>query len=345
MKGYSLILLLALCPFCLSSQEKKDTLRFRVMSYNVENLFDYRHDTLKEDYDFLPDAVRHWDKYKYRKKLDDVARVIIATGGWMAPALVGLCEVENDSVLLDLIHYSALREAGYRYIMTQSNDIRGIDVALLYQRHLFKPIYNQSIRITPPNKYEKATRDILHVSGILLNRDTLDVFIAHFPSRSGGRKQTESYRMQAARRLKTTIDSIMQLRERPQILIMGDLNAPPTNRSIQEGLKAHLTTSTIVPHRLYQLLAQKTKKKDFGSYKYQGIWELIDHIIVSGSLLQKDAPLSTSEENADIGLWPFLLNDDKRYGGNQPFRTYQGMKYQGGYSDHLPIWAEFQLLY
>ena len=107
------VLCFCVSAFFILSQahgQGKDTADFRVMSYNVENLFDCRHDSLKDDYEFLPDAIRRWNYYKYRKKLDDVARVIVAVGEWNPPALVALCEVENDSVLRDLTRYSALRE-------------------------------------------------------------------------------------------------------------------------------------------------------------------------------------------------------------------------------------------
>lgn len=197
------VILFLLCPYIsLYGQEGKDTLTFRIVSYNVENLFDSRHDTLKNDYEFLPDATRHWNYSKYRKKLDNIARVIIATGGWTPSALVALCEVENDSVMRDLTRYSALREADYRYVMTQSPDERGIDVALLYQRNLFKLLSYQSLPVDKPRKNSRPTRDILHVSGLLLNRDTLDVLVAHFPSRSGGARESEPYRLLAARKVK-----------------------------------------------------------------------------------------------------------------------------------------------
>ena len=143
-------------PLCKA--QDKDTLTFRVVSYNVENLFDTRHDTLKNDYEFLPESVRHWNYSKYKKKLDDIGRTLIAVGGWTPPAIVALCEVENDSVLRDLTHYSVLREAGYRYIMTHSQDERGIDVAMLYQRGLFKLLSSQSITITPPRTSERGSR-------------------------------------------------------------------------------------------------------------------------------------------------------------------------------------------
>lgn len=344
------LLFFFLCPyFHLYGQEKKDTLTFRVVSYNVENLFDSRHDTLKNDYEFLPDAVRHWNYSKYKKKLDNIARVITAVGGWTPPALVALCEVENDSVMRDLTRYSALREAGYRYVMTQSPDERGIDVALLYQRSVFKLLSYQSLPVDKPHKSSRPTRDILHVSGLMMNGDTLDVFVAHFPSRSGGAKESEPYRLLAAKKVKTAADSLFQLRQRPQIILLGDFNDYPDNKSVRQVLAAEAppaSPESLHTQKLYHLLAGKAAtRKHFGSYKYQGEWGLLDHIIVSGNLLQETSPLYADEAKANVFCLPFLLTKDAKYGGKQPFRTYYRMKYQAGYSDHLPVYAEFRLLY
>ncbi len=342
------------CVFVFSSYsllckaQNNDTLTFRVVSYNVENLFDTYHDSLKNDYEFLPESVRHWNYSKYKKKLNDIGRTLIAVGEWTPPALVALCEVENDSVLYDLTHYSVLREVGYRYVMTHSNDERGIDVALLYQRGLFKLLDNHSITIDKPRPSDRPTRDILHVSGMLLNGDTLDILIAHFPSRSGGAKESEPYRLKAAHRLKQTADSIISLRQYPQLLIMGDFNDYPHNRSIKKIIQAEALVPGNTPRndQLYHLLARKVQKeKNYGSYKYQGEWGLLDHLIVSGNLLKPDAPLTTSEAHAGVARLPFLLVPDKRFGGVQPFRTYIGPRYEGGISDHLPVWAEFRLIY
>lgn len=345
----SVFLFLCPCIQLLHGQEKKDTLTFRVMSYNVENLFDCKHDSLKNDYEFLPDAVRHWNYSKYKKKQDGVARVITAVGKWSPPALIALCEVENDSVLHSLIRYSALSEAGYRYTMTHSPDERGINVALLYQRDVFKMLAFESLPVKRAHKENRPTRDILHVSGMLLNQDTLDIFVAHFPSRSGGAKESEPYRLSAARCLKHAADSIYKQREYPQIIIMGDFNDYPNNKSVEEVLKADVPPAiedSLHPDRLYHLLARKCiANKHFGSYKYRGEWGLLDHMIVSGTLLQADSRLYTNDSKADIFRPPFLLTEDKKYGGQQPFRTYYGMKYQGGYSDHLPVWAELRLIY
>ena len=348
---FSLLLLAALCLATRAQGAERDTLTLRIVSYNVENLFDCRHDSLKDDYEFLPQAARRWTYSKYRRKLDALARTLIATGGWTPPALVALCEVENDTVMRDLTRRSILREAGYRYLMTHSPDRRGIDVALLYQPHLFKPIARNDIRIDMPR--QRPTRDVLHVSGLLLNLDTLDILIAHLPSRSGGARQTEPYRLAVARRLKAAVDSICRRRMRPQVILMGDFNDTPADRSIRHVLQAAAPPSSpeaLQPQALYHLLARRVARHPRqraigGSYKYHGRWQLLDHIIVSGLLLRPGAPLYTSEDMAGIATHPFLLTDDPKHGGLQPWRTYQGPRYLGGYSDHLPVYADFRLLY
>lgn len=316
---------------------------FRVVSWNIENLFDTHHDSLKNDREFLPDAMRHWNYSRYKKKLADIARVITAISEWNPPALVGLCEVENDTVLRDLTRRSPLKELDYRYVMTDSPDSRGIDVALLYQRDLFKLLSSRSISI-PPLKQHRPTRDLLHVSGLLLTEDTLDVFVCHLPSRSGGAKESEPYRLHAAQILRTEADSILHKRLHPQVIIMGDFNDYPTNKSIRKVLEAEAPSPALSPLKLYHLLARKAKSKDFGSYKYQGEWGLLDHLIVSGILLNRSGEFFTSEEKANVCLLPFLLIEDKKYGDKEPFRTYKGMRYQGGVSDHLPIYTDFELI-
>ena len=325
-----------------SSQQER--ISFRVVSWNIENLFDTHHDSLKNDHEYLPDAIRHWNYSRYKKKLADVARVITAIGEWNPPALVGLCEVENDTVLRDLTRRSPLKELSYRYVMTNSPDLRGIDVALLYQRDLFKLLSSRSISI-PPFKQHRPTRDLLHVSGLLLAGDTLDVFVCHFPSRSGGAKESEPYRLSVAKKIRLEADSILTSRRRPQLIIMGDFNDYPDNKSITEVLAAIAPPPYPEALKLYHLLAGKAKagKHTFGSYKYQGEWGLLDHMIVSGTLLNISAPFFTNEERANVSRLPFLLSDDDKYGGKQPFRTYYGMKYLGGYSDHLPIYTDFEL--
>lgn len=343
------IVLLALLLPALSVCAQRDTCRLRVMSYNVENLFDTRHDTLRDDTEFLPDGVRHWTRTKYVRKLNDVARVIISVGGDDGvPELVGLCEVENDSVLVDLTQHSLLRRAGYRYVMTDSPDRRGIDVALLYQRGSFRLLGVECLRVPTPAGGHNATRDILHAVGQLPDDSTLDVFVCHFPSRSGGQRETEPRRLLAARTLKHAVDSIISLREKPQVVIMGDFNDYPHDRSLTEVLHAQLSEpDSPEPDALYSLLGIKAQrmKSGFGSYCYRGTWGLLDHLIVNGSLLRDDATCHVVSGSADVFRHGSLLEDDTRYGGKKPRRTFNGMEYNGGTSDHLPVCFDLTVTY
>lgn len=330
---------------CGQNSSIEERIRFRVMSWNVENLFDTRHDTLKNDQEFLPDGFRHWNYSRYKKKMADIANVVSAVGEWNAPALIGLCEVENDSVLRDLTRRSPLKKLAYRYVMTSSPDLRGIDVALLYKREQFHLLSYHSISIPPFNGH-RPTRDILHVCGRILTGDTLDVFVCHLPSRSGGASVSEPYRLHAAQRLRTEIDSTMSRRFHPQVIVMGDFNDYPSNKSIQKvlGAKVPSKTSPNYPLKLYHLLASKAKSSQFGSYKYQGEWGLLDHLMVSGTLLDTSSTFFTSEDKAHVARLPFMLKEDEKYGNDEPFRTYKGMVYAGGISDHLPVYTDFTLI-
>jgi endonuclease/exonuclease/phosphatase family metal-dependent hydrolase len=347
MRRLNLLLLSGLFALPLSSQEKDI---FRVMFWNVENLFDTKRDSLKQDGEFTPASIRAWNIKRYKKKMADVSRVITAVGEWTPPALVGLCEVENDTVLRYLTRYSPLKSHKYRYVMTESQDMRGIDVALLYQRDKFKLLGYKALR-PDLGVNERPTRDILHVTGLALTGDTLDVMVVHFPSRSGGERESEPKRLSVARLLRNAVDSLMAVRREASVIIMGDFNDHPENRSVREVLGVRLLGESIDKDALYHLFAHKAAGSHavfgdgYGSYKYQGEWEILDHLIVSGKLLDSGARFHTGGDQADIVCLPFLFVEDEKFGGLQPFRTYNGMKYQGGYSDHLPVRVDFELIF
>lgn len=304
-----------------------DTLR--VMFYNVENLFDVRDDSLKEDDDFLPQGFKHWTFGRYRNKLVAIARVVAAVGDHRLPDLVGLCEVENDSVLYDLTRRTPLARAAYDYLITSSSDRRGVDVALLYRKGRFKPLNSRCI---PVRLESRPTRDILHVTGLLPNADTLDVFVVHFPSRHGGTRQSEPRRLVASQTLRQAVDSLALVRQQAKMVVMGDFNA-----SLRETFWTKLFPDTL----LVDLL---DPKKDY-SYSYQGEKELLDHLLLSPSLLRSDGATATSRRLARVAEYPFLLTTDPMYGFPVPFRTYHGPKYLGGFSDHLPVTVDLLMEY
>ena len=331
MKAVLIIMLSLYCMLPLHAQ----TSRFRLMEYNVENLFDCEDDSLKNDDEFLPDALRKWNYGKYRAKLERLMKVIVAVGEDQVPDLVALCEVENENVLRDLTLYTPLKVLGYRFVMTDSSDERGIDVALLYQPGRFRLLSQRNIHVSLPG--ERPTRDIMHISGKIMTGDTLDVFVVHFPSRAGGEKTTRPYRIHVAKELKCQYDSVFAARKNPQIVVTGDFNDFPESMSISEILGASYPSGTVFPHKLYNVVAGCKP----GTYRYQGVWGIFDHILVSGTLLDTKNKFHTSAQHAEIVTFPFLLEKDTKYGGLKPFRTYLGPRYKGGYSDHLPVRVDF----
>lgn len=324
-----LLLLFLFLPFSIVSSQET----MRIMFYNTENLFDCKHDSLKNDFDFLPEGKNHWSYYRYRNKLNNISKVITAVGEWQIPALVGLCEVENDSVIYDLTHRSPLKNLSYRSVVTNSPDLRGIDVALLYQRDQFRLLTFKTHRIP----LDHPTRDILHVAGQVLNGDTMDVFVCHFPSRLGGEAQSNNLRITAAKVLKEKVDSVISTRLHPAIVIMGDFNDYPDNESLFRALGAKSPVNT--SSRLVNLMYPMLNDKDRGSHKYQSDWGVLDQIIVNRSLLDSSR-IQVKEAKANIFRSSFLLEEDRTNGGERPFRTYLGPRYVGGYSDHLPVWMD-----
>lgn len=304
---------------------------FTFVQLNCENLFDCRHDTLKQDTEFMPEGSRHWTRGRYWKKLDNISRSIVACGmdgrEWTLPDMVALCEVENDSVMYDLTRRSLLRGAGYEYVMTNSPDVRGIDVALMYSPFSFALISHFPIRVEPL-KGMRPTRDILYVSGRLVTDDTLHVFVVHAPSRYGGEKATRPYRMLVAERLGMAVDSLRRLSPEANIIIAGDFNDGCGDSALVR----------LQAMGLEDVSAGVTGRNGArGTYKYRGMWSSIDHILISKSVKKWFKDCVVNDEK-------FLLEEDMRYGGMQPKRSYTGYKYVGGYSDHLPLRARFVLL-
>jgi len=185
------------------------------MCYNVENYFDCLDDSLTSDEEYLPSGMRAWNNDKYQKKQANIAKVITAVGGWDAPALVGLCEIESEKCMWDLTRYSGLKNLKYKFLHHESPDARGVDVALLYQPDMFRPVHDEAVRINFPSSPHTKTRDLLFASGVVPTGDTLHVFVCHFPSRLGGELESEDRRMYVASVLRNKVDSILQTIQSP----------------------------------------------------------------------------------------------------------------------------------
>ncbi len=312
-------LALLLLTLCLAASQGLRAQPLTLVELNCENLFDCRHDSLKQDTEFLPQGARHWTRSKYWRKLNAVGQAILACSDRL-PSLVALCEVENDTVLHDLTRRSLLRNAGYEYLMTQSADVRGLDVALLYQPAHFRPLCYETIAV-PPLKGMRPTRDILYVMGETQRGDTLRLFILHAPSRYGGRLQSQPFRLRVADVLGRSTDSILQ----KQVIIAGDFNDYADDKSLQRLEQRGFANIT---------LAAKGCHGAKANYRHEGLWRSLDHILVSPTLLP-------AVDTAYVCDEPFLLEDEPKYGGCRPRRTFRGYRYQRGVSDHLPLVVRF----
>ena len=294
-----------------------------LVELNCENLFDCYHDSLKQDTEWLPASVRKWTPDRYWRKVNNIGQEILSCQEDGFPDLVALVEVENDSVLRDLTRRSLLRNAGYQYLMTQSPDVRGIDVALLYQPFSFRPICYDELDVQPLEGM-RPTRDILYVQGETMNGDTLHVFVVHAPSRYGGEKATRPNRRVVMERI---VGALHLLPPDAKVIVAGDFNDYADSSSLQylEEHGLHNVTKDVVGSHGAK-----------GTYRYKGRWQSIDHVLVSTVLC--DSVAQTFVHDA-----PFLLEEDKKYGGFKPFRTYNGYRYQRGFSDHLPLVVRFCL--
>ena len=324
--------------FFLNSYSQKE---FKIMCYNVENLFDTKHDSLYNDNEFLPGSMRGWSYARYKEKLSNIAKVIVAVGEWSPPAIVGLCEIENRNTLYDLTKNTGLQQLNYKFIHYESPDVRGIDVALLYLPNFFIPINSYPIRIRFPNS-ESTTRDILYASGKIPNGDTLHIFVNHFPSRLGGELESEDRRETVATFLRNAVDSVFEIHKKAAVVIMGDFNDYPNDNSMVKTLKTNSlpnNLSEIEPQKLYNLAYKIHAEGKIGSYRHENEWGMLDQIIVSGALLDKSLKTKVLSSTFQVFAPDWLLEEDKNF-GVRPFRTYIGMKFNGGFSDHLPIFVK-----
>jgi len=307
----------------------------RVVFWNVENLYDTYDDTTKLDNEFTPGGIMRWTYKRFRLKLDHVAKTLLAAGQWDAPGIIGLCEVENRYVMNKLIYDSPLKSFGYRMIHHESPDLRGIDVALLYRTSVFRVINSRPFSISFPFDTSARTREILLVKGQVLGRDTLNLLINHWPSRRGGYAASQPRRDFVATVLRKIIDSLLSANKHTGILVMGDFNDEPTSASIINILHAVPPDSLKCGPCLVNLMYPFCGKQ--GSHRYKGIWSLLDQFMISGNMFGTPRHLKYLPGSVKIFREGFLLKEDKKYFGSKPFRTYNGFRYEGGFSDHLPI--------
>ncbi|MBQ9638685.1 MAG: endonuclease [Bacteroidales bacterium] len=340
----TVLLTTALCTSALLPAQH--TAPLRIAFWNVENLFDAIDDSTTADDEFTPRGTRRWTTRRFEKKCNDVAKVLIAIGGdrlsatdqllhAAPPAIVGLAEVENGVVLRRLCRATPLRAYGYRYIHYDSPDPRGIDVALLYRPALFTPLHARAIAVVDDSARRIHTRDILYTRGTTAAGDTLQLFVVHLPSKLGG-AEGQRRRNIAAHLLYQSMMQAADSFPRAPIVAMGDFNSTPDEAPLRKALHLADCSRRDYSTRFVSLMA--CAEEHTGSYKYHGAWQYIDQFIVSSWLRQDISPIGLGAAHVYRG--EACLTDDPRYMGQKPFRTYSGWHYQGGISDHLPIYVD-----
>jgi predicted extracellular nuclease len=315
---------------------------FTVVFYNVENLFDYENDPGIDDESFLPDSRIPWTAERYGVKLDHLSKVLSSINPDQMPAVIGLCEVENRDVLKDLVNQPALKGGNYKIIHYDSPDERGIDNALLYNNKMFSVIDSRPIPVYLTKDPEDATRDILYVKGFIKNSssDTLHIFVNHWPSRSEGKNESEPNRIDAALTLKTHVDSLFAQNKWANIIIMGDFNDEPYDTSVHDVLDAfNPTYNPKTEITLYNMMTY-AYHQGLGTIYYKQ-WQVFDQIILSTNLIIKESGLTLTDFEGKIFSADWMLYEASD-GTLRPNRT-AAREYYGGYSDHLPVYVEFEI--
>ena len=282
----------------------------RVVSYNVENLFHPEKDSIKDDGEWTPEGEKHWSYARYNRKVENIARVLTNIGEWDGVDIVGLQEIENAAVVKKLCY--TLRRNEYDFVHYDSPDRRGIDVALMYKKARVDTLKSEKLKVKSERDGERlVTRDILYVCARIDKRDTIHFFVCHLPSQRGGKAETEWKREAAKEVLQKAVDSVFAISEDAKIIVMGDMNSEELR---VKGL---------------QVMGYGLSVTGYGTHKYQGRWECIDHFYVSEAI--------DSVSNAHVYDAEWIQEPDEKYLGLKPKRTYNGFTYQNGFSDHLPV--------
>lgn len=332
------LLLLAILIVLISAscQTNKSNQNACIAFYNLENLFDTIDEAGVADEEFTPEGKKAWTPDRYLEKLDNMAKVIHSIGldeiNPDGAALLGVCELENKSVLKDLANTEILKSRNYQFVHYDSPYYRGMDVALFYQPEYFTVLSSSSHELNMPEMENFTTRAQLLVTGIL-NGDTIHVIVNHWPSRRGGEEGSRHLRIAAAKLSRSIADSLFMVNAKARIIIMGDLNDDPDNISVKEYLKTNHSIETLKRDEFYNPY-ENIHTDSVGTLTYRGKWNLFDQILVSYALTDKESSSYTFQK-AHIYKEDYLIQQEGKYKGS-PFRTYSYNDYISGYSDHLP---------
>ena len=334
---------LLLLPLTVFSQQGADYKVASIGFYNLENLFDTLDTPDTNDADFLPGGRLLWNTEKYISKQHNMANVISQLGTELSPdgvALLGVAEIENRKVLEDLVAQPELKSRKYQIVHYDSPDERGIDVGLLYQPKYFVPLGSKAVPVVlkdPKTGDKDFTRDILYVAGTF-DGEPIHVMVGHWPSRRGGEAGSAWMRAASAQVCKNLADSLKKTDPNAKIIVMGDLNDDPDNKSMTEVLKARRSADELRSDELYNPMYDLFKSGN-GTLAYRDSWNLFDQIVVSKGFVNKKTG-GWQLYKAMVFRQPWLLQTEGAFRG-YPFRTFVGDIFINGYSDHLPVFLYF----
>lgn len=318
-----------------ASGQKRQGMTMGVAFYNLENLFDTINNNGKYDLEFSPKGSRQWDGRKYWSKINNLATTIsqfTTKTTPFGPAIIGISEIENESVVADLVKAEPLKKWNLKYVHHDSPDRRGVDVGLLYNPKFFVV---DSVTNTPliiKDKPSFRTRDQMCVVGKLMGQP-LAVIVNHYPSRLGGQEQSSPLREAAAALSKHIADSLWQINPDMGVIIMGDMNDDPHDKSMAQVLGAARDSENVGPHQFFNPF-WKLLDKGIGTLAYKGQWNLFDQIVLSGNLV--NSPADTFRfRKALVHNFDFLRDTTGQHKG-APRRTFSAGVWLDGYSDHFP---------
>jgi len=327
--------------FTTISNGNNDTTRLIVMFYNLENFFDTIDDpSNRYDNEYTPSGSKQWNAERYFRKIKHLEKVFVNVDPMEVPDLIGVCEVENRKVLEDLVNNTALK--GYKIVHYESKDMRGIDLALLYDPSEFKVLESKKLDIYYKPNRPARTREIVYIKGQTRNGEVLYIFLNHWKSRMSRKKgETSEYkRVLAAKSLKKAVHKILENDPNAKIIIMGDFNDEPNNKSLAQVLNAKQ-----VPKRktdLYNAM-WSLDNQGKGTYFHAHQWLMFDNIILSGNFVLNGSNL-LPEGDGKVLYKNFMLKENRKH-EKYPLRTFDGSKYLGGYSDHLPVYIILDVKY
>lgn len=333
-KGLVIALAAVTIALTATAQEKKYEV-YSVCFYNLENLFDTINNNGKYDLEFSPQGSRQWNGDKYRSKLKNIAHAIsnMATETTpLGPAVIGIAEVENRSVLEDLVKQDEIHSWRLQIVHHDSPDRRGVDVSLLYNPRLFRVLNVTNARLCIEDNPDFRTRDQMCVTG-LMGGDKVSIIVNHWPSRLGGQEQSSYLREAAAALVKHTVDSLLADDPNQGIIVMGDLNDDPQDRSVANVLGGKKNKDDVTDNNGFYNPWWSTLDSGIGTLAYKGSWNLFDQILVSKYFLGDRSHLTFFK--SDVLNWDFLKNTEGNYVG-YPLRTYASGVFLNGYSDHFP---------